>query len=273
VHNHISEFRSEYLTLIRRVEDVRRRPTRIDFHENDESLFIVWLDEQMMSAPAMISFIRDQHRAGRIGDIQALSMLEPRMLGGATQTSYAVTSKDSWSVQGIAASSGIASGHLIWPGSSESDARRNACIFVCREVSPDDTPILRLCVGAFSTRGGRTSHLAVISRGLQIPAVVGIDDLELDIRHKMILRHGERLSGNSASVYGDIGVVALGDNKPLLRAVRKFESSSSMSFIDWVDDLAQSVVDRGEFAGLPVSLQTHIATLRQRARKIRVGHD
>jgi hypothetical protein len=47
--------------------------------------------------------------------------------------------------------------------------------------------------------------------------------------------------------------------RSLLRTVRKFESSSSMSFIDWVDSLAQSIVDRGEFAGLPVSLQTRIA--------------
>ena len=272
VNNRLIEFRSQYLTLIDEVEEVRRRPSQINFQEDGEGLYIVGLSAQVMSTPALLEFISDQRAAGRLNDVQVLSMLEPRMLGSAVRTSYTLSSVDSLTFQGIAASSGVASGYLVWPGSSERDAESKACIFIMRELRPDEVPILRHCVGALSTRGGRTSHLAVLSRGLKIPAVTGVEELALDIRRKIIQAPGGRLGGNFACVDGNSGTVSLGERSGM-RAFTEFKSSSPESFIDWIDELAQSLTDRGEFAVLPVPTQTRIAALRQMIAKIRAGHD
>ena len=272
VNNRLIQFRSEYLTLIDEVEEVRRRPSQIDFQEDGESLYIVGLSAQVMSTPALIEFISNQCAAGRLNDVEVLSMLKPRMLGSAVRTSYTLSSIDSWTFQGIAASSGVASGYVIWPGSSETDAESKACILIMRELRPDDVPILRHCVGALSTRGGPTSHLAVVSRGLKIPAVTGVEELDLDIYRRIIRAPDGRPAGNFACVDGDSGMVSLGE-RSRMRALSEFKSSSPESFIDWVDELAQSLTDRGEFAALSVPTQTHIAALRQMIAKIRAGHD
>jgi pyruvate, orthophosphate dikinase len=261
VNNRLIEFRSEYLTLIDEVEEVRRRPSQIDFQEDGEGQHIIGLRTQVMSTQALLEFISDQRAAGRLSDVQVLSMLEPRMLGSAVRTSYTLSSRNSSTFQGIAASSGVASGYVVWPGSSERDAESKACIFIMRELRPDDVPILRHCVGALSTRGGRTSHLAVVSKALKIPAVTGVEGLDLDIYRRLIQARDGRPVGNFACVDGNSGIVSLGE-RSRMRALTEFESSSPESFIDWIDELAQSLTDRGEFAALPVPTQTRIAALR-----------
>jgi hypothetical protein len=73
-------------------------------------------------------------------------------------------------------------------------------------------------------------------------------------------------------VDGSPGILSLGE-KSFMRAVTEFRNATPISFIDWVDDLAQSLVDRGEFAALSVEMQMHIAGLRRMITKIRAGHD
>jgi phosphohistidine swiveling domain-containing protein len=272
VNNRLTEFRNDYLTLMDEVEKIRRSPSQIDFQEDIAGLYIVRLSAQVISISALLRYVSGQHAAGGLDDIQVLSMLEPGMLGSAMQTSYTLSSEDSWAGRGVAASAGAASGYLIWRGSSEAEAASKACIFVTRESAPDDIYILRHCVGAFASRGGKTSHLAVVSRGLKIPAVTGIEELDLEPRIRTIRVGGRRLDGNFALVDGNSGIVSIG-TKSNIRAVTEYKSTSPMSFINWIDELAQSVTDRGEFGALSVPMQTHIAALRRMIAKIRAGHD
>jgi len=272
VNNRITGFRDAYATLIDKVEKIRGRPTQIHFQEDGEGLYIVGLGAQVMSTTALLEFVGSQHAAGRLDDIEALSMVEARMLGMSGRSVHTLSSKDSWIFRGVAASSGVASGYLVWPGSPMQIAASRACIFVPTDHTPDDLPIMLQCIGAFSTRGSHTSHLAVVSRGLKIPAVTGIEELELDIRAKVIRAHGRVFDGDFAAVDGSSGIVSLGKSS-VMRTVTEFRNTSPVTFIDWLDDLAQSVVDRGEFATLSVEMQTHIAGLRRMIRKIRAGHD
>jgi phosphoenolpyruvate synthase/pyruvate phosphate dikinase len=272
VNNRLTEFRSEYLTLMDKVERITRRPSQIDFQENEDGLYVAGLAMQVITSSALMEFIKTQYEATNLDDLDVLSMLEPRMLGSVGRTSYNVISKDPWAVRGIAGSPGAASGHLVWPGSAIGEAEWKARIFVAREYTPGDLNLLVHCVGAFSSRGGKTSHLAVVARGIRIPAVTGVDELDINVEDRIIMLRGERLVSDFAFVEGTVGVVSFGA-RPNIRGVTEIKSVSPMSFINWVDDLAQSIVDRGEFAALPVPTQMHIAALRQMIAKIRAGHD
>lgn len=272
VNNRVEEFKAEYATLIRKVEDVRRQPSQIEFEEDAGNQYLVRLGPQVMSARAMLAFVAGQHASGVLDDAGALCLIEPLMLGSVVQTSYSFRG-DGQTVRGIAASPGISCGRLIWPRASHPDPGSELCILVVRYFSPDLLGTLAQCVGAFSDREGKTGHLAVVSRGLGIPAVVGIDQITLDMRRQLILVGGRSLEGDFAHVNGGAGAVHIGQRPASLLRTRRFENSVSLSFIDWVDGLAQALVDRGEFAALPVPAQAHIAALRQMVAKIRTGHD
>jgi phosphohistidine swiveling domain-containing protein len=271
INNHVPEFRRSFITLIREVEDLRERPSQVDFQEEGSELYIVKLGPQVMSAPAMLEFASESHAAGRLNDIQVLSIIEPRMLGSATQIPYTPGSKDSWSTWGLSGSSGVASGQIVWSGSSVAEAASQASILAVREWSPSDLDLLLRCTGAFSTRGGKTSHLAVASRGLSKPAVVGADEIELDNKRRNLRLRGKDVPNSFAYINGDSGFIQFSD-KPMQPRMR-YEGSAPAPFIEWIDDLAQSLANREEFATLPESLQTHIAALRNIAAKIRATHD
>jgi phosphoenolpyruvate synthase/pyruvate phosphate dikinase len=275
VNNRIVEFRSDYNILMRKVEEIRKRPSQIDFQSDDGKLYVVGLGAQVMSDLAILRFVSDQYSSGLLKDTDVLSIVRPRMLGGVWRESYAAASPNSQIFQGIAASPGVAAGQIVWPGSRPESAASKRSILVVRELSPDDVPLLIHCVAAFSTRGGKTSHLGVTSRGLGLPAVTGLEQLDLDIWNREIRLAGERLAANVAAVDGISGFVCLADGPrlPRLRLVQEFRASFPISVIDWIDDMAQSVFDRGDFAALPMPLQTNIAALRQMVAKIRAGHD
>jgi phosphohistidine swiveling domain-containing protein len=275
VNNRIKYFRTDYEILMSRVESVRRRPSQINFQDDGDKLYVMGLSPQVMSDLAILKFVSDQYSAGRLEEADVLSIVKPRMLGSVRRESFTLISANSPVFHGIAASDGIASGHIVWHGSPIESATSKAAILVVREFYPDDAELLRHCVGAFSTRGGKTSHLAVASRGLRIPAVTGVEQLDLDIHNREMRASGARLSTNFAAVDGYSGIVNLtdGPETPRLRRTQEYQASFPMATIDWVDNMAQSVVDRDDFGALPMPVQDNIAALRQMVAKIRAGHD
>ena len=75
---------------------------------------------------------------------------------------------------GTGASPGAAAGVVCLSSEEVMDAvdRDEPAILVCTETSPSDEPGMRLAEGIVTTRGGMTSHTAVVARGWGLPAVV-----------------------------------------------------------------------------------------------------
>ncbi|MQM24675.1 pyruvate, phosphate dikinase [Glycomyces sp. NEAU-7082] len=117
---------------------------------------------------------------------------------------------------GVPASPGAAVGVAVFD--SESAARSDLkSILVRRETSPDDLPGIIAAEGVLTSRGGKTSHAAVVARGMGKTCVVGADALEIDLEHRhfttadgVIVREGDTISidGTTGRVYsGMIDVV------------------------------------------------------------------
>lgn len=136
--------------------------------------------------------------------------------------------------------------------------------------SPEYLEILKNhCTGAFSPLGGRSGHLAVVSRGLGIPAVTGINDLEVDIQNK-IIKFGEKefseftniaINGNE----GELAILKDGGNpfEELYETPKEFKK-----YVDVLADLLSRVTsDQNIFRNLSVDVQLHIASLKNHLRK------
>jgi len=97
------------------------------------------------------------------------------------------TNKTSFLI-GSPASPGIASGPVnIIYSPQEIDKIKNGEILVAPQTNPDYVPAMKKAAAIITERGGRTSHAAIVSRELGIPAVVGVNQATKKLKQQMIV--------------------------------------------------------------------------------------
>src|SRR5207237_2635903 len=116
--------------------------------------------------------------------------------------------------RGIGASPGAAVGAVVFD--SVKAARRAAggerVILVRRETNADDLPGMIAAQGILTSRGGKTSHAAVVARGMGKTCVSGADELQVHIREQRFEAPGGVVvhEGDVISIDGTSGAVYLG---------------------------------------------------------------
>jgi pyruvate, orthophosphate dikinase len=117
--------------------------------------------------------------------------------------------------KGISASPGAAVGEAVFDSARavEEAAAGKAVILVRRETNPDDLSGMIAARGILTSRGGKTSHAAVVARGMGKTCVCGADELEVDVAgRKFTLADGTVVSeGDMLSIDGSSGAVYLGE--------------------------------------------------------------
>lgn len=117
--------------------------------------------------------------------------------------------------KGIAASPGASVGKIVFSSKTavSEAAKGEKVILVRRETNPDDLAGMVAAVGVLTSRGGKTSHAAVVARGMGKTAVCGAESLLVDTEQKTItLESGEVLTqGALLSIDGTSGEVFLGE--------------------------------------------------------------
>ena len=120
----------------------------------------------------------------------------------------------------ISASPGAAVGEVVFDSATAVAwaERGEHVILVRRETNPDDLPGMIAAQGVLTSRGGKTSHAAVVARGMGKTCVCGAEELNVDTRGKkftapggVVVSEGDVISidGTSGAVYlGEIPVVA-----------------------------------------------------------------
>ncbi|MDO5064907.1 MAG: PEP-utilizing enzyme, partial [Actinomyces bowdenii] len=129
------------------------------------------------------------------------------------------------------ASPGAAVGRIVFDN-AEAVARAEAgepVILVRRETNPDDLPGMVAAVGVLTARGGKTSHAAVVARGMGKTCVCGADQLEVDAASKTIRVRGREdlvlTSEDTIAIDGQTGEVFLGEvpvaDSPVMTYLRR----------------------------------------------------
>jgi pyruvate,orthophosphate dikinase len=117
--------------------------------------------------------------------------------------------------KGVNASPGAAVGKVVFDSATAGEwaARGEKVILVRRETNPDDLPGMIAAEGILTSRGGKTSHAAVVARGMGKTCVSGADELEINVAGKSVTtKDGTKLGeGDVLSIDGTSGTVYAGE--------------------------------------------------------------
>lgn len=183
---------------------------------------------------------------GLISEDDALERVTGEQLTSLMFPQFDVDADKTLLTKGMAASPGAASGEVVFD-SPAAVARKDAgakVILVRRETNPDDLSGMIASEGILTARGGKTSHAAVVARGMGTTAVVGADELTIDANAKTLTVNGEVLSeGDLISIDGTTGEVFKGEVAVVPSAVtRYFEEGLDVALEHVADDEEKELV-------------------------------
>jgi pyruvate,orthophosphate dikinase len=115
--------------------------------------------------------------------------------------------------KGVAASPGAAVGRAVFDSHrAVEQAKDGPVILVRRETNPDDLPGMIAAQGILTSRGGKTSHAAVVARGMGKTCVCGADALEVEVANRKFTVDGQVINeGDVISIDGTSGKIYLGE--------------------------------------------------------------
>lgn len=155
---------------------------------------------------------------------------------------------------GIAASPGAATGRIVFTSAQAqaSASRREPCVLVRRETSPEDIRGMHAAVAVLTERGGITSHAAVIGRGIGLPCIVGASSMRFQTRKEQIIAPDGRVlqAGDIITIDGTTGQVLAGEPAMLEAAL----DDAFTTLMDWAD--AERDIDIRANADTPADAQT-----------------
>jgi pyruvate,orthophosphate dikinase len=147
--------------------------------------------------------------------------------------------------KGISASPGAAVGKVVFdsPTAVELAAQGEKVILVRRETNPDDLHGMIAAQGILTSRGGKTSHAAVVARGMGKTCVCGADELVVDTKGKKFTAPGDLTisEGDVISIDGTSGVVYAGEVPVLPSEVVRYFEGELHPHADEADDLIRAV--------------------------------
>jgi pyruvate,orthophosphate dikinase len=146
---------------------------------------------------------------------------------------------------GVSASPGAAVGKAVFDSARavELAAQGEKVILVRRETNPDDLHGMIAAQGILTSRGGKTSHAAVVARGMGKTCVCGADELDVDTKGRRFTAPGGVVinDGDMISVDGTSGVVYSGEVPVVSSEVVRYFEGELHPHSDEADDLIRAV--------------------------------
>ncbi len=181
---------------------------------------------------------------GLIDETEALRRVTGAQLARLMFPSFDTTADRTVLTKGMSASPGAAVGQAMFDSAAAVAAHEKGerVILVRRETNPDDLPGMIAATGILTSRGGKTSHAAVVARGMGKPCVCGAEQLQVDTRRRQFVAPGGVTvkEGDLISIDGSDGSVFLGEVPVVDSAVvRHFEGAP-----DQAEDEVVRAVDR-----------------------------
>ncbi|KUN83720.1 pyruvate phosphate dikinase [Streptomyces bungoensis] len=147
--------------------------------------------------------------------------------------------------RGIAASPGAAVGKAVFDSYTAVKWSRSGekVILVRRETNPDDLDGMIAAEGILTSRGGKTSHAAVVARGMGKTCVCGAEELEVDTKRRRMTVPGGQVveEGDVISIDGSSGKVYLGEVPVVPSPVVEYFEGRMHPGADDADELVEAV--------------------------------
>ncbi len=192
-----------------------------------------------MNARAMVRTSVEMFREGLISKERALLRIEPGMLEQLLVPQLAPSFRGKSLAQGLPASPGAASGKIVFDAdTAEARGRTGERIILVREeTKPEDIHGFFQAQGILTSRGGKTSHAAVVARGMGKPCVSGCEQITIDvIARRAVIGEATLHEGDVITIDGGSGHVYAGE-VPTVEAQVSDEMTTLLAWADGVSRL------------------------------------
>ena len=208
------------LQLVReRLEKRFRDMQDLEFTIEDRKLFLLQTRNGKRTGFAAVRIATDMVDEGLIDADEAIARVEPEQLVQLlapifpSKEKAAAIKEGRLLGKGLPAGPGAACGRvaLTAPKAVEMAAKGDPVVLVREETSPEDIAGMHAAAGILTTRGGATSHAAVVARGMGKTCIVGAGEISADPAHGEVRAHGlAAKEGEWISIDGTAGEVILG---------------------------------------------------------------
>ncbi|MFF4143168.1 pyruvate, phosphate dikinase [Streptomyces sp. NPDC001698] len=182
---------------------------------------------------------------GLIDEAEALKRVNGAQLAQLMFPRFDEEAKVAQVARGIAASPGAAVGKAVFDSYTAVKWSRSGekVILVRRETNPDDLDGMIAAEGILTSRGGKTSHAAVVARGMGKTCVCGAEDLEVDTKRRRMTVPGGHVveEGDVISIDGSSGKVYLGEVPVVPSPVVEYFEGRMHPGADDADELVEAV--------------------------------
>jgi pyruvate,orthophosphate dikinase len=171
---------------------------------------------------------------GLISKDEAILRIEPGALDQLLHPTIDPDAERKVIATGLPASPGAAVGEIVFNSEAAEAAKKaeRKCILVRIETSPEDIHGMHAAEGILTTRGGMTSHAAVVARGMGKPCVSGVGSIRIDYKAQTLTVGGVTLkAGEVITVDGSTGQVIQGEVKMLQPEL----SGDFAALMEWAD--------------------------------------
>lgn len=190
-----------------------------------------------MNAAAMVRTSVEMVAEGLITKERALLRIDPELLEQLLHPQLDPNNKTPALAQGLPASPGAASGQCVFEADAAEIMGRSGTkvILVREETKPEDIHGFFASQGILTSRGGKTSHAAVVARGMGKACVAGAEDIKIDVKTRSAVIGDTRLrEGDIITIDGTTGNIYLGEIDTIAPRV----SEELHTLLSWADSYA-----------------------------------
>ncbi|MEO5376094.1 MAG: pyruvate, phosphate dikinase, partial [Alphaproteobacteria bacterium] len=246
--------------LYKELNDIRLKLERhytdmqdMEFTIQSSRLYMLQTRNGKRTSKASLKIAIDLANEGLISKEEAVKRVEPAGLDQLLHPTLDPKAKKTVVGRGLPASPGAASGKAVFSADdAEAWVERGEKVILVRiETSPEDIGGMHVAEGILTTRGGMTSHAAVVARGMGRPCVAGAGEITVDYKTKTF-KAGSALvkEGDVVTIDGSTGEVMLG----AVPTVQPELTGDFNQLMEWADALRTMKVRTN--AETPLDAQT-----------------
>lgn len=210
----------------------------IEFTIENGKLYILQTRDAKRTARSAIKVATDMAKEGLVSKEEAIMRIDVETLNQLLHTAIDYSKNLSAIAHGLPASPGAATGIAVFsPYDAEAMSHHHKVILVRNDTSPEDIQGMHVASGILTSRGGMTSHAAVVARGMGKPCVCGASGITVDEKNKLF-KVGNIIvkNGDTITIDGGTGKIFLGQ-APLIQPSFSEEFETILSWADSIRKL------------------------------------
>ncbi len=204
----------EIYEIAKKLEKHYKDVQDIEFTIEEGTLYMLQTRKAKRTAQAAVKIAVDMHKEKIVTKKEAIQMVDADSITNILHPQFVESQEKNLFEKGLNASPGAAFGEIVFDADkAEEEANKGRNVILVRdETSPEDIHGMFSSVGILTTKGGMTSHAAVVARGMGKPCIVGAESLVIDYGEKTISSGEITLEeGDLISIDGSAGEIYIGE--------------------------------------------------------------